>query len=81
MNETVTQIRTHQAVVFEKKQQNYFSITPTTGRTTVNIEFMPEIQAVIIHTEEDRALIPFVNIAYMKLETLEQKPVAKKSSK
>lgn len=71
-NQNVLSIRMHQAVEFNKVQASYFSGKGARGKNKANLTLMPEIQCVLVENATDKALVPFVNIAYIKLEKLEE---------
>ena len=67
--EKIVHMRVHQAVNFEKTLESYFAADPGPGRKAANMTFMPEIQCVLVEGKIDKIIIPFVNIAFLKLET------------
>lgn len=71
--EKITQIRLHQALIFGGKQETWFSSEDVRGRVRVDFEFVPELQCIYVSNHSDKALVPLVNIAFMKLETEESK--------
>ena len=75
-NEKILQIRTHESVEFDKSRQNYFTSVPTTGRTIVDFTIVPELNCLLLESKTDRALVPFVNLAYIKLESSASKAAA-----
>lgn len=71
--ERITQIRLHQALIFGGKQETWFSSENVRGRIRVDFEIVPELQSIYVSNNTDKALVPLVNIAFMKLETVESK--------
>ena len=68
-NEKIIHMKVHQAVNFEKALVSYFSENPGPGRTGAKMTIVDNLQAVLVEGPTDRALVPFVNIAFMKLDS------------
>ena len=69
MKEKILQLRTHMGVRFEGTEVTFFTAVKATGKQLTKMKILPELQCVLCEGEKDRALIPFVNIAYMKLDS------------
>lgn len=69
-NEKIVALRVHQSVVFDGTQVSNFTPRGSRGKHPADITLMSDIQCVLVESATDRALIPFVNIAYMKLDSV-----------
>ena len=83
-NETVVHMKVHQAVNFEKSLVSYFSAIGGPGRTAAKMTILGDSQCVLVEGPKDRVLVPFVNVAFMKLDSLatqEKKKADEKEAK
>lgn len=67
-NETIIHMRVHQAVNFEKCLVSYFSNVGAPGKSKAKMTIL-DSQCVLVEGPTDRVLVPFVNVAFMKLES------------
>ena len=61
--------RTYENVQFQGKYQNHFSEDARPGHAAVSITLHEEINCIEVNSSTDSALIPLVNIAFMKLDS------------
>ena len=80
-NEKIIFVSTHENVNFEKKYQSHFSSEKRPGRSSVEITLLADLQCVEVKNENDRVIIPLVNIAFLKLESKISKEKAEADKK
>lgn len=68
-NESVVAISLHQAVRFDGQLVTNFTDMNTRYKHRAKMTIVPELSCMLIESESDRALVPFVNIAYIKLDS------------
>lgn len=73
MKDKIIEMRVHQAVKFEKSLVTYFTTEGGPGRASASMEILPELSCVLVNGPTDRALVPLVNIAFLKLESISSK--------
>lgn len=68
-NEKIIALRVHQSVVFNGTHVSNFTARGGAGKAPADMTILADMNCVLVEDKNDRALIPFVNIAYMKLES------------
>lgn len=68
-DEKIVALRVHQSVVFNGTHVSNFTERGSAGKAPADMTIVPELNCVLIEDRNDRALVPFVNIAYMKLNS------------
>lgn len=64
----IKSVRTYQAVTFEKRNENVFTIVPLDNRPNVEISFYGDSnQLVSIKSSKDHVIIPITNISAIYL--------------
>ena len=69
LKEKIVHMRVHQVVNFEGSLVSYFSSVGGPGRTAAKMTLLPEISCVLCEGPKDKALVPLVNVAFLKLES------------
>lgn len=65
----IIHVRTHENVILDGNLENNFMDTDRNRRPATTIELIKELNCVQISSNTDSALVPMVNIAFMKLES------------
>lgn len=65
----IIHVKVHEAVNFEKALVTYFSTIGGPGRTAAKMTLLKDIQCILVEGPKDRAIVPLVNIAYIKIES------------
>ena len=76
-------VQTHEAVKLGGKVETTFSSYPRYNRPASQLELLPDLMCVKVTSNNDCAIIPLVNVAYMHLKSErseEKKEKAKKEA-
>ena len=68
VEEKILQLRVHQHVVFEGTHVSNFSDKLSAGKSKAIMTLRADLGGIIVESKKDRAFIPMVNIAYLKLD-------------
>jgi len=81
----ITHIRTHENVVLNDKLENNFMNTDRNRRPATKMTLLQELNCVQLESGKDIALVPMVNIAFIKLESpfsiAKEEAIAKEAAK
>ena len=80
MKYDIDAVRCYQSVMFDKRQETFFSTRQINNRKPIELEIIEELQMVSIKNDSDHILIPLTNVSAIYLKSPIKLEQAKKDA-